>query len=72
MIPKELIDRINQLAQKQRTCGLSDDEKADQALLRRQYIDLIKEQVRGQLEAAHVPQKHHSHCSCGCHCGHKH
>ena len=38
----EMIDRINQLAKKQRTDGLTVEETAEQALLRRQYIDHIK------------------------------
>jgi len=52
MIAKELIDRINELSQKQRQTGLSDAEKSEQTLLRRHYLDSIKEQVRGQLAAA--------------------
>jgi len=72
MIAKELIDRINELSQKQRQTGLSDAEKSEQTLLRRHYLDSIKEQVRGQLAAAQIPEKHESHCTCGCHGGLKH
>jgi uncharacterized protein YnzC (UPF0291/DUF896 family) len=72
MITKELIDRINALSQKQREYGLDEAEKSEQALLRQQYLACIKEQVRGQLAAANIPEKHDSHCTCGCHSEHKH
>ena len=72
MITKELIARINALSRKQRQGALTEEEKSEQALLRRQYLDSIKEQVRGQLESAHLSEKHHSHCDCGCHGGHRH
>ena len=72
MITKELIARINVLAQKQKQTGLSDAEKQEQAALRRQYLDGIKAQVRSQIDAAVAPSKHGGHCSCGCHGEHRH
>lgn len=73
MITKEMIDRINELSRKQRQASLTDEEKAEQATLRRSYLDNIKAQVRNQLEAAHIPEKkQHSHCSCGCNGEHRH
>jgi uncharacterized protein YnzC (UPF0291/DUF896 family) len=72
MITKEMIERINMLSQKQRLSGLNEEEKLEQSLLRRQYLDNIKEQVRGQLDAAQVPKKHSTDCNCGCHCEPKH
>ena len=72
MITKELITRINVLAQKQKQTGLSDAEKQEQAALRRQYLDEIKAQVRSQIDAAVAPSKHGGHCSCGCHGEHRH
>lgn len=69
---KELTERINALSQKQRQCGLTEEEKVEQNLLRRQYLDTIKEQVRGQLAAAQIPEKHNANCACGCHGAHKH
>ena len=72
MISKELIARINALSQKQRLGALTEEEKSEQALLRRQYLGSIKEQVRGQLESAQISEKRHSHCDCGCHGGHRH
>jgi len=39
---KEKIDRINELARKSKLSPLSDEEKAEQAELRRQYIKEIR------------------------------
>ena len=51
MITKEQIDRINQLARKSKTAeGLTDAEKAEQQLLRRQYIDTFKANLKSQLD----------------------
>jgi uncharacterized protein YnzC (UPF0291/DUF896 family) len=72
MITKEMIDRINALAHKQRQSGLTAEEKNEQTLLRQQYIENIKAQVRGQLESAGASLAHTDNCSCGCHGGHKH
>ena len=49
MISKELIDRINELYKKQKTLGLTDEEKEEQQALRRQYLDAIKQQVMDQM-----------------------
>lgn len=50
MITKELIDRINELARKQKTCGLTAEEKAEQEKLRRIYINCIKSRVKDTLD----------------------
>lgn len=47
---QEKIDRINFLARKSRAEGLSDEEKAEQAALRREYIDSYKKSLEIQLE----------------------
>lgn len=41
----ETIERINALSRKQRSTGLTEEEKQEQLLLRRQYIDNIKTQI---------------------------
>ena len=46
---KEEIDRINELARKSKTEGLSDEEKAEQKKLRIKYINSFKESLEGQL-----------------------
>ena len=44
------IDRINFLAKKQRNEGLTDEEKAEQQVLRREYIDSYKRSLTMQLD----------------------
>ena len=66
MITPEIIARINELARKQKAGELTGEEGAEQANLRRLYIDNIKNQVKVHLDA----QKEHEHthnCGCGCH-----
>lgn len=47
---KEKIDRINFLARKQKSEGLTEDEKTEQAALRREYIEAYKKSLMSQLE----------------------
>lgn len=51
---QEKIDRINQLAHKSKSVGLTDAEKAEQAQLRREYIDSFKASLVGQLENTYI------------------
>lgn len=44
------IERINELARKAKTVGLSASEKEEQALLRGEYIKAYRENLRSQLE----------------------
>ena len=45
------IDRINELARKMKTAGLTDDEKAEQAELRKEYLESIRKSFRQTLES---------------------
>ena len=47
---KEKIERINFLARKQKSEGLTEEEKVEQAALRREYIDAYKRSLISQLE----------------------
>lgn len=51
------IERINHLARKARYEGLTDEEKAEQAKLRREYIDSVVANLRGQLDNTYVVDK---------------
>ena len=51
---EKLLAQINALAQKQRTSGLNELEKAEQAMLRRTYLDYIKGQVKAQLDSIRI------------------
>jgi uncharacterized protein YnzC (UPF0291/DUF896 family) len=45
------IQRINELARKQKSVGLTEEEKLEQMQLRKQYIENFKTSLRLQLEA---------------------
>ena len=47
---QEQIDRINELAHKAKAEGLTEEEKAEQAVLRRAYIDSVVGNLKGQLD----------------------
>ena len=51
---QEQIDRINELARKAKSVGLTEEEKAEQAVLRRAYIDAVLGNLRGQLENTYI------------------
>jgi len=44
------IDRINELARKNKTEGLSEAERAERDALRREYIDSVVGNLKGQLD----------------------
>ncbi len=50
------IDRINELARKKKEVGLTDSEAAEQAILRREYIDGFKENFRSILDNTVIQQ----------------
>ncbi|MBO5231639.1 MAG: DUF896 domain-containing protein [Clostridia bacterium] len=51
---EDKIKRINELARKQKAEGLTDEEKAEQAELRREYIESYKRSLVAQLENTYV------------------
>ena len=48
------IDRINELERKQKAEGLTEEEKAEQAALRREYIEGYKKSLMSQLENMYI------------------
>ena len=50
----EVIARINELAAKAKTVGLTDEELAERDKLRRIYIDSVKANLVGQLESTYI------------------
>ena len=52
----EKIARINELAHKSKTTGLTEAEKAEQQALRREYLDDIKASLRAQLNNASIQE----------------
>ena len=49
-ITQEMIDRINELAHKKKTEGLTEEELGEQKMLYRAYIDAFNANLRSQLE----------------------
>ncbi len=54
---QEKINRINELARKQKAEGLTEEEKAEQSVLRREYIDSFKRSLVSQLENTYIVGK---------------
>lgn len=50
MITDEKVERINALARKARTEGLTEEEKAEQAALRREYVEAVKQSLQANLD----------------------
>jgi uncharacterized protein YnzC (UPF0291/DUF896 family) len=51
---EDKIKRINELARKQKSEGLTDEEKQEQAVLRREYIESYKRSLVAQLENTYI------------------
>lgn len=51
---QEKIDRINELARKKKTEGLTEEETKEQNALRREYIDSFKASLVSQLENTYI------------------
>ncbi|MFQ8690576.1 MAG: DUF896 domain-containing protein [Blautia sp.] len=51
------IDRINELAHKAKSVGLTDEEKAEQQALRQAYVAAIRRSLRGQLDNIDIQEK---------------
>ncbi len=53
---KDKIERINELARKKKTEGLSDDERDEHEELRKEYIALFRANVAAQLDNVYMQQ----------------
>lgn len=51
------IARINELYHKSKSVGLSDNEKKEQQILRREYIDAIRRNLTSQLDHISIVEK---------------
>ena len=52
------LDRINELARKQREIGLTEEEKEEQARLRKEYIEAFRNSLKSQLDSIVVVDEH--------------
>ncbi len=50
----ERLKRINELAHKQKTEGLTEEEKAEQAKLRQEYLKAFKKNLTAQLDNTYI------------------
>ncbi len=51
---KKQVDRINELARKRKTAGLSQEELVEHEALRRQYLDEFRENMRRTLDNTYI------------------
>ncbi len=54
---EQKIARINELYRKSKAEGLSESEKKEQKLLRQEYLDAVRRNLRGQLDNIDVQEK---------------
>ncbi|MCD9021007.1 DUF896 domain-containing protein [Cohnella sp. NL03-T5] len=54
MYMDKLLSRINELSRKNKTEGLNENELAEREILRRQYIEIFKQNFRQELERIEI------------------
>lgn len=52
-----MIDRINELYHKSQSTGLSEEEKAEQVALRKEYIAVIRRNMRANLNSISIQEQ---------------
>ncbi len=57
MMDDKKLARINELARKAKTSELTEEEKEEQAALRKEYIAAVRENLRGQLNNIDIINK---------------
>ena len=58
MIDQKLIDKINFLANKKKTVGLTEEEQKEQDELRKEYLRLFREGFRQRLESITIAKEY--------------
>ena len=54
---KQKIDRINELYRKSKAEGLTDAERKEQKILRQEYLELVRRNLRSQLNNIDIEEK---------------
>lgn len=54
---KQKIDRINELYRKSKAEGLTDAERKEQKILRREYLELVRRNLSSQLNNIDIEEK---------------
>ena len=57
MMNNEKIDRINTLAHKAKSVGLTEEEKKEQAELRKEYLAAVRQNLQAQLNNIDIKEK---------------
>ena len=57
MMNNEKIDRINTLAHKAKSVGITEEEKKEQAELRKEYLAAVRQNLQAQLNNIDVKEK---------------
>ncbi len=57
LLEKKKIERINALAKKAKTVGLTDAETAERDALRREYLDAIRQNFKQTLDSIEIIDK---------------
>ena len=59
MMDNTKIDRINTLAHKAKSVGLTEEEKKEQAELRQEYLAAVRQNLKAQLNNIDIKEKNH-------------
>lgn len=57
MLGQEKLDRINELAKKKKTVGLTEAEAAEQLVLREEYLKAFRKSFKQQLDNVEIVYK---------------
>ena len=57
MMDNQKIDRINTLAHKAKSVGLTEEEKKEQAELRKEYLAAVRQNLKAQINNIDVKEK---------------
>lgn len=57
LMDEKVIARINELYRKSKAEGLTEAEKKEQQILRREYVEAFKQNLRGQLDQISIQEK---------------
>ncbi|MDO4518928.1 MAG: DUF896 domain-containing protein [Eubacteriales bacterium] len=68
---EEKIKRINELAHKSKSVGLTEEEKKEQAMLRQEFLQSVRMNLRAQLDNIDMQEKDGSIVNLGEKYGHK-
>ena len=54
---KQKIDRINELYRRSKAEGLTEEEQKEQKILRKEYLDAVRRNLRSQLNNIDIEEK---------------